>query len=115
MAATKHGLAEGHEVCDGVVAIADELDGLEVFRLSGVVGRTSCRLLAIRACADISVCLGTVTWIEHFSTHTCFRMIELDSSGQSALGKEAQLGYHELVKLYSCQDFRPLTLGIQRD
>jgi hypothetical protein len=28
VATTKHGLADGHEVCDGVVAIADELDPL---------------------------------------------------------------------------------------
>lgn len=57
MAAAEHSCADGHEVCDGVVAIANELSMLVSisklqtnFRETNKT-RTSCRLFAINACA----------------------------------------------------------------
>ena len=49
MAASEHGFADGHEVGDGVVAIADELGGLVDAFMGGTFRHTSCRFDEINA------------------------------------------------------------------
>ena len=55
MSTSQHGLADGHKIGDGMIAIADELSYVSngdtnsaVFILAEDI--TSCRLLDIRAC-----------------------------------------------------------------
>jgi len=51
MAATEHGLANGHEIRDRMITIAYELDKLSCCIAENAVGKyTSWRLFAMRAC-----------------------------------------------------------------
>jgi hypothetical protein len=94
VSASKHGGADRHEVCDIVVAIADELGSVVLVRGRErweiwFGGGTSWRLLAMRAC------IGHQQDLENFKrdreTHTRFRVIELHSSCETSLREEAEL------------------------
>jgi len=69
----EHGLADGHEVGDGMVAIADELlSGISIRSgRTGSIGggQTSCRLFAISACRTGRVRALTF-WIDTGGGHT---------------------------------------------
>lgn len=96
MATTKHGLANGHEVRDRVVAIAYKLYvsvNLDV-AYRWVRGRTSWRLFAINACS-LSMPILQVGARPYGS----LRVVQLDTSRKATLREQSQLGYDKLVKL----------------
>lgn len=95
MATTKHGLAQGHEICDGMVAIANEL-------ATGLAenGRGDSRTDFLEVVRD--QCLGTYQRLGltcEYHTYNCLGVVELHSSCQSALGELSQLRDDELIEL----------------
>lgn len=97
MAATQHGLANGHEIGDSMVAIANKLwafsmgAGMRVQSVEGLVLRGDC-LQSMPAA--VSRGHARASW-----TYSSFSVIQLDAPCQATLGKQAELGYDELVKL----------------
>lgn len=95
MATTEHRRANGHEVGDRVVSIADKLYAFSM-RLgmrakSEVVLPGGCSRSKPDSISSIHV---IACW-----THGSFSMVQLHAPCQSTLRKESELRYDELVKL----------------
>lgn len=87
MTATKHSRPERHEVCDCVIAIADQL--------LKVVGYES-----LPSASAPLACFLLAGQLQECYTYRRLGMIEFDTACKSSLCQEAQLGDDELVELW---------------
>lgn len=85
MPATQHGRAQRHQVGDGVVPISDQL--LEVAGDKSLdMGLSACTFLVYQA-------------VKGRRSYISFCVVQLDTSCESPLGEETQLGDGELIEL----------------
>lgn len=98
MATTEHRSPEGHEICDGVVAIADEF--VEVIRDEGLESHVSLASFTRSSYAVFSKYSKRLKMgITLALTYRSFRVIQPNASRKPPLSKQAQLRNDELVEL----------------